>query len=191
MPPQVANPYDHLGDQAEFGPALFSKLVPFAVHVAVSIYEERRDRLVNNNIISELETLTEKLHTILSSLNLPGSLQALEKPLGLPGALVQHAEEIRQADAINRLHRGFADIEKLRSSDRAVFEEGRRCSRPRRKRISGCNASTGRSAGGDRSHGRILLPTAAPGSGAKLPRSTGTSRRVRPATGSCGTSGNR
>ena len=125
VPPQVSNPYDYFGDQAEFGPALFSKLVPFAVHIAVSIYEERRDRLVNNNIISELEGLTEKLHSILSSLNLPGSLQALEKPLGLPGSLVQHAEEIRQADAINRLHRGFADIEKLCSSDHAVFEEGK------------------------------------------------------------------
>jgi programmed cell death 6-interacting protein len=124
-PPQVANPYDYLGDHAEFGPALFTKLVPFAVHVAVSIYEERRDRLVNTNIIGELETLTDRLHEILSSLNLPGSLQALEKPLGLPGTLVQHAEEIRQADALNRLQRGFADIEKLRSSDRAVFEEGK------------------------------------------------------------------
>src|SRR4051794_14158758 len=81
IPPQVAKPYDFFGDHAEFGPALFTKLVPFAVHVAVSIYEERRDRLVNKNIISELETLTGKLHEILSSLNLPGSLQALEKPL--------------------------------------------------------------------------------------------------------------
>lgn len=125
IPPQVANPYDYLGDHAEFGPALFTKLVPFAVHVAVSIYEERRDRLVNTNIIGELQTLTDRLHEILSSLNLPGSLQALEKPLGLPGTLVQHAEEIRQADALARLQRGFADIEKLRGGDRAVFEEGR------------------------------------------------------------------
>lgn len=125
IPPQVAEPYKFFGDHAEFGPALFTKLVPFAVHVAVSIYEERRDRLVNNNIIAELETLTDKLHMILSSLNLPGSLQALEKPLGLPGTLVQHAEEIRQADALNRLQRGFADIEKLCSGDRAIFEEGK------------------------------------------------------------------
>ncbi|KAK4226324.1 BRO1-domain-containing protein [Podospora fimiseda] len=125
VPPQVAKPYDFLGDHAEFGPALFTKLVPFSVHVAVSIYEERRDRLVNNNIISELESMTEKLHEILSSLNLPGSLQALEKPLGLPGTLVQHAEEIRQADALNRLQRGFADVEKLCAGDRAIFEEGK------------------------------------------------------------------
>ncbi|KAK3486934.1 pH-response regulator protein palA/rim-20 [Neurospora hispaniola] len=126
VPPQVAKPYEFLGDHnAEFGPALFTKLVPFAVHVAVSIYEERRDRLVNNSIISELESMTSQLHEILSSLNLPGSLQALEKPLGLPGTLVQHADEIRQADALYRLQQGLTDIDKLCSSDLAIFEEGR------------------------------------------------------------------
>lgn len=125
IPPQVSNPYDYFGDQAEFGPALFSRLVPFSVHVAISIYEERRDRLVNQNIIQELENLNDKVHGLLSSLGLPGSLQALEKPLGLPPSLVQHAEEIRQADAIGRLERSFADIEKLRSTDMAIFEEGK------------------------------------------------------------------
>jgi programmed cell death 6-interacting protein len=125
IPPQVATPYEYLGEEAEFGPALFTKLVPFSVHVALSIYEERRDRLVNSNIIAELETMTDKLHEILSSLNLPGSLQALEKPMGLPGTLAQHADEIRQADAINRLQRGLADIEKLCASDKAIFEEGK------------------------------------------------------------------
>ena len=92
VPPQVANSHEYMGDHAELGPTLFTKLVPFSVHLAVSIYEERRDRLVNNNIVVELENMTDKLHEILSSLNLPGSLQALEKPLGLPGTLAQHAD---------------------------------------------------------------------------------------------------
>ncbi|KAJ8128025.1 hypothetical protein O1611_g5610 [Lasiodiplodia mahajangana] len=123
-PPQVSSPLEYIGDKAEFGPALFTKLVPYSVHLAVSIYEERRDRMVNQNIIAELEVLNERMYEILSSLNLPGSIQAFEKPLGLPGTLVQHAEEIRQADAINRLQRSFADIDKLRAADMAVFEEG-------------------------------------------------------------------
>lgn len=125
IPSEVSNPTEKLGDHTEFGPPLFTKLVPYSVHVAVSIYEERRDRLVNQNIIQELEVLNEKLHEILSSLNLPGSLQALEKPLGLPGTLVQKAEEIRQGDALSRVQRSFADIDKLRSGDRAIFDEGK------------------------------------------------------------------
>ncbi|EQK97432.1 pH-response regulator protein palA/RIM20 [Ophiocordyceps sinensis CO18] len=125
VPLQVANPYDYLGDKAEFGPALFSRLVPFSVHMAISIYEERRDRMVNQNIIQELEALTEKVHVLLSSIGLPGSLQALEKPLGLPPSLVQHAEELRQGDAIGRVHKSLADIDKLRAADLAIFEAGK------------------------------------------------------------------
>ncbi|KAI0006984.1 BRO1-like domain-containing protein [Xylariaceae sp. FL0662B] len=125
IPPQVSKPLEYIGEKGDFGPALFTRLVPYSVHIAVSIYEERRDRLVNQNIIGELETLNERIHEILSSLNLPGSIQAFEKPLGLPGTLVQHAEEIRQADAIHRLQRSFADIEKLRAADIATFEEGK------------------------------------------------------------------
>ncbi|CAJ2511936.1 Uu.00g075610.m01.CDS01 [Anthostomella pinea] len=125
VPRQVSAPLDFVGDDGEFGPAQFTKLVPYSVHIAVSIYEERRDRLVNQTIIAELETLNERIHEILSSLNLPSSIQAFEKPLGLPGTLVQHAEEIRQADAIHRLQRSFADIDKLRAADIALFEEGK------------------------------------------------------------------
>ncbi len=125
IPKEVSAPADFIGDKGEFGPPLFAKLVPFAVHVAASIYEERRDRLVNTNIIDELEILTTKIHDTLRSLNLPGSLQALEKPLGLPPTLTSHAEEIRQADAITRLQRSFSDTNKLKASDDAIFNEGR------------------------------------------------------------------
>ncbi|KAI0385432.1 BRO1-domain-containing protein [Hypomontagnella monticulosa] len=125
IPPQVSAPLDYLSEKGEFGPPLFTKLVPYSVHIAVSIYEERRDRLVNQNIIAELESLNERIHEIFSSLNLPGSFQAFEKPLGLPGTLLQHAEEIRQADAMDRLQRSFADIDKLRATDLAMFEEGK------------------------------------------------------------------
>ena len=125
VPPQVLNPYDCLGDNAEFGPALFSRLVPFSVHIATTIYEERRDRLVNTSIIEPLETATEHLHEGLAALGLPGSLQALEKPLGLPHSLAQHAEEIRRSDAIGRIQKSLADIDKLRAADVAVMDEAK------------------------------------------------------------------
>ncbi|KIM95169.1 hypothetical protein OIDMADRAFT_80910, partial [Oidiodendron maius Zn] len=125
VPKEVAEPGAFIGDNGEFGPPLFSKLVPFAVHVAASIYEERRDRLINASIIDEMEILTTKIHDTLASLNLPGSLQALEKPLGLPPTLTSHAEEIRQADAITRIQRSFSDTARLKTTDEAIFQEGR------------------------------------------------------------------
>ncbi|PHH73548.1 hypothetical protein CDD82_5390 [Ophiocordyceps australis] len=125
IPPQVAKPLDYLGAKAELGPPLFSKLVPFSVHLAISIYDERRDRLLHQNIMHELEQLTAKGQAAVSSIGLPGSLQALEKPLGLPPSLVQHAEELRQGDAIGRVHKSLGDIDKLRAADLAMYEEAK------------------------------------------------------------------
>ncbi len=61
---------------------------------------------------------------VLSSLNLPGSLQALEKPLGIPSGLVNHAEEIRQQGGIDHLFKTMRDTEQLKENDRAIFQEG-------------------------------------------------------------------
>lgn len=67
--------------------------------------------------------LTE-INSLLTSLNLPGSLQALEKPLGLPPTLVSHAEEMRQQDGLDRLRRSVEDTAKVKSNDRSVYNEG-------------------------------------------------------------------
>lgn len=125
VPKEVSESQDLLSQHgSELGKPLFAKLVPYSVHVAASIYADRRDRLVNNTIISEYEALTERIHELLASLNLPGSLQALEKPLGLPPALASHAEEVRQANGVHRLHSTIADTEKLKASNRALYQEG-------------------------------------------------------------------
>ncbi|PTU17382.1 hypothetical protein P175DRAFT_0496537 [Aspergillus ochraceoroseus IBT 24754] len=122
-PQQVTDAISMLGEKGALGQPLFSKLVPYAVHIAASIYSDRRDGLVNETI-GELETMTDRLRDLLSSLNLPGSLQALEKPLGLPPALVSHAEEMRQQDGLNRLRMSLQDIAKVKTNDRAVYTEG-------------------------------------------------------------------
>ena len=124
VPKEISDPISFLGDNRELGRPLFTKLVPYAVHVAASIYADRRDRLVNSSIIDELEGLTTKIHEILASLNLPGALQALEKPLGLPPGLVSHAEEIRQQDGMNRLSNSIKETERLKDSDMAIYREG-------------------------------------------------------------------
>lgn len=124
VPKEIAESNSMLGEHGELGQALFSKLVPYSVHLAASIYVDRRDRLVNNTIIEELEALTTRIHETLQSLNLPGSLQALEKPLGIPPGLMAHAEEIRQQDGINRLLRSMEDTQKLMYSDQAIYQEG-------------------------------------------------------------------
>lgn len=61
IPTEVSDPASALRDRGTVGQPLFAKLVPYAVHIAVSIYEQRRDRLVNTTIIDELENSTSKL----------------------------------------------------------------------------------------------------------------------------------
>ncbi|KAF2840799.1 BRO1-domain-containing protein [Patellaria atrata CBS 101060] len=123
VPKEVSESISMLSENGPLGRPLFTKLVPYSVHVAASIYVDRRDRLVNQTI-DELEDLTTKIHEVLKSLNLPGSLQALEKPLGLPSSLISHAEEIREKDGLDRLYRSIDETENLKDNDRRTYQEG-------------------------------------------------------------------
>ena len=69
-------------------------------------------------------TLMLILCSLLHSLNLPGSLQALEKPLGLPSSLTSHAAEVRQQQGLHKLRRTIHEIEMLKNNDYAIYEEG-------------------------------------------------------------------
>ena len=122
-PKEITEAQTNLTETGPYGAPLFAKLVPFAVHLAASIYVEKRDKLVDNELIGELEALTTKLHDLLQSLNLPGSLQALEKPLGLPSGLVAHAEEVRSQDGLARIRRSIDDIAKLKANNVAMYQE--------------------------------------------------------------------
>jgi programmed cell death 6-interacting protein len=123
-PKEVVDGVNMLGPNQPFGNPLFEKLVPYAVHQAASIYADRRDRLVNQSIIADLEAMTTKIRDVLQSLNLPGSLQALEKPLGLPPSLTSKAEELRQQDALYRIKRSLEDTTKIKTNDLAIYQEG-------------------------------------------------------------------
>ena len=123
VPEEVSDPTSTLTQGAKLGQPLFARLVPYSVHIAASIYEERKNRLVNSSIIDELESMTKKLKDLLHSLNLPGSLQALEKPLGLPPPLISHAEEIRQQDGVHQVRRSMHENSRLRDNDVTLFQE--------------------------------------------------------------------
>lgn len=122
-PKEVIDGISMLGEKGPFGRPLFEKLVPYAVHQAATVYTEKRDRLVNQSIIADLEAMTTRLRDLLASLNLPGSLQALEKPLGLPPSLMSKAEELRQQDALYRLKRSSEDTTKLKTNDITIYQD--------------------------------------------------------------------
>lgn len=64
------------------------------------------------------------MSSLLQSLNLPGSLQAMEKPLGLPASLTAYAEEIRQQQGLHRLRRIIHEVETIKENDITAYKEG-------------------------------------------------------------------
>jgi len=122
-PKEVSQGMHMLAANGPLGRPLFERLVPYAVHQAAQVYTEKRDRLVTQSIVADLEAMTTRLRELLAELSLPGSLQALEKPLGLPPSLLSKAEDLRQQDALYRLKRSSEDTTKIKTSDFATYQD--------------------------------------------------------------------
>ncbi|KAK9323531.1 BRO1-like domain-containing protein [Lipomyces orientalis] len=119
VPREIEKAMDAL--QEKYGPPLFAKLVPFAAHQAASIYVDRRDTLVHKLVIAKMDALSVQLHDFLARLGLPGSLQALERPVGLPPSLAAHAEEIRASGGYVALQATIEDVRDLSAVDSTIY----------------------------------------------------------------------
>ncbi|KIS67822.1 uncharacterized protein UMAG_11510 [Mycosarcoma maydis] len=130
VPPEVAQPTAYLrdasaatGSKPGFGRPLFAELVPYGVHLAISIYDDRKDSLVRDSIASKRDELDAIATSTLQSLNLPGSLQALEQPMGLPPALLRKHEEVVAEGGLERLQRIAHDVARIAATDRDTLAE--------------------------------------------------------------------
>lgn len=59
----------------------------------------------------------------LQSLNLPGSLQALERPVGLPPSLIKKAEEVDAAGGADKIRGLLMDVNRLAKSNAKVLSD--------------------------------------------------------------------
>ncbi|SNX85869.1 related to RIM20 - protein involved in proteolytic activation of Rim101p [Melanopsichium pennsylvanicum] len=125
VPVEVSQPIAHLRDSPApaFGKPLFAELVPYGVHLAISIYEDRKDSLVRDTIAGRRDELDAIATSTLQSLNLPGSLQALEQPMGLPPSLLRKHEEVASEGGLERLHRIAQDVARIAATDRDMLSE--------------------------------------------------------------------
>lgn len=124
LPIEVSDPISRLGNNSELGPTLFSGLPPQAVKVSLGNYEKRKNELMNDEIVSKLDSLTLKMRELLQALGLPSSLDALDVPLGLPDNVLAHAQEVRQQDGPQRIQRSIQETEKVKVQARRIFHEG-------------------------------------------------------------------
>ncbi|KAJ2828014.1 pH-response regulator protein palA/rim20, partial [Coemansia erecta] len=147
VPDIVENPGKFLGSE-ELGPPLFKGLVPFVIHQAASLYEDRKDQLVNKDLITALDELTADCESVLNSLNLPHALEAIQKPIGLPPNILVGADEIRSDGGYvgikrlldNAIASNVRARELLGAAEKALADEAREDQRvqqsaPRDKRV--------------------------------------------------------
>jgi programmed cell death 6-interacting protein len=102
---------------------LFRDLIPYAVRQSIALYNERKNTLINKQLIPEWEAITAQEHTLLRELGLPGSLQAVEVSLGLPPSLVTHMEDVKAKGGISKLKQMRADVRNLCASDKEIYEQ--------------------------------------------------------------------
>ncbi|RCH89923.1 pH-response regulator protein palA/rim20 [Rhizopus stolonifer] len=105
------------------GLPLFQKLVPFAVHQAASVYMDRKERLVKEDIISKLEELTGVYHSSIASLNLPALLATAENTTGLPDSILRQAAEVRSGGGSQSLYDIWEQVQKASSRNGEILEE--------------------------------------------------------------------
>jgi hypothetical protein len=53
------------------------------------------------------------ISSALQSLNLPGSIQALERPAGLPPSLLKKAEEVESEGGVQRIQSLLTEVQRL------------------------------------------------------------------------------
>ncbi|KAF8589825.1 pH-response regulator [Ramaria rubella] len=102
---------------------ILGELVGWGVRVAVDIYRERRNDWVQLEIVERAAQLDAAYTSMLRSLNLPATLDALDRPIGLPPSLLGKAEEVRLEDGMNRIPMLLDDVRRLTRRNSAALDE--------------------------------------------------------------------
>lgn len=124
-PPSIEYPLNLLHTrQGGLGASpLFSRLLPHSVQVAIELYMDRKDQLIREELSSRKDELDSISSETLQKLNLPGAIQALELPKGLPNSLMRKREELKRDGGSKRLRILTQDALSVASTDQKVLEE--------------------------------------------------------------------
>ncbi|TFK72898.1 BRO1-domain-containing protein [Pluteus cervinus] len=118
-PPGLLDPSSYIGPRGE----LFGRLLSWGAEEALKIYSERRADLIDNRITAATHTLKGAEESVLQQLNLPASLEALERPIGLPPSLLDKAEEVRLEDGPAAIEASLDDVERLAQRAQTILNE--------------------------------------------------------------------
>ncbi|KAH6591094.1 hypothetical protein BASA50_009095 [Batrachochytrium salamandrivorans] len=97
---------------------LFQHLVSFEIHQAASEYASKKDAISKeiNDRLTEATSIAFRQVTCactLASINLPGSIEALEQPIGLPESVLRRSEEVRSLGGAQGLESTLYTVQSL------------------------------------------------------------------------------
>ncbi|KAJ6638328.1 Programmed cell death 6-interacting protein [Pseudolycoriella hygida] len=99
---------------------LFEKLVPVALHQAMTACETRKNEFVNSEIM-KLRESTQMLNSILASLNLPAAIE-VNKGCVLPPSLLEKAEDVRKKGGIEYIRSLITELPELLKRNREILD---------------------------------------------------------------------
>jgi programmed cell death 6-interacting protein len=86
------------------------------------VYDDRKDTLIRE-LDGRREELDGLAASTLQSLSLPGSIQALERPIGLPPSLLKKAEEVDAGGGTRRIEGLLDEVARLSKANRKQLEQ--------------------------------------------------------------------
>ncbi len=92
-------------------------------HRQIDIYNDRKKNLVKDQISDKSKELKDTADAVLHDHNLPASLEALERPAGLPPSLLKKAEEVRMENGPKKIDSWFEDLQKQAKHVTNILDE--------------------------------------------------------------------
>ncbi|KAI0367789.1 BRO1-domain-containing protein [Pilatotrama ljubarskyi] len=117
--PGLQNPQSVVGKDA----VIFGELLGWGARIAIEIYNDRRRDWISEEIQGRARRLDNALKSALEALNLPASLDALDRPIGLPPSLLKKAEEVRLESGPERIETYIRDVQALAQHVSSLLDE--------------------------------------------------------------------
>ncbi|KAI0359835.1 BRO1-domain-containing protein [Trametes cingulata] len=117
--PGLREPRSIVGNDA----VIFGELLGWGARLAIEIYNDRRRNWISEEIQERARRLDDAMSSVMEALNLPASLDALDRPIGLPPSLLKKAEEVRLESGPERIDTYIRDVQVLAQHVSSLLDE--------------------------------------------------------------------
>lgn len=135
LPVEIARPLDCLGAAAggelpSLGRPLFGALVPYGAHLAISVYEDRKETWWRDSVEGRRQELEAVVRSTLESLELPSVLDNLDgsqssSSAAVPPALASKARQVQAEGGLAHLDAVRKDVQRMANLNASLLNEAR------------------------------------------------------------------